>query len=106
MKNACTALEAMGIDVRTINKFLQWHKENPSVWQDFENMAMRLIKKGIARYGAKAIMEALRYERTYAYGGEFKINNNYSAYFARIFQLKHPQYKSFFETRTIKGLTK
>lgn len=98
---------ADGIDVKTSLSFLKWHDANPVVWKLFEQKALALVKSGKKRWGAKAIMQVIRYERAEKEGGQFDdyaVNNNYPAYYARVFALKHPQFKDFFEFREIKGL--
>ncbi len=96
-----------GVDLKTIAHFMKWHRENPSVWTLFEQKALNLIKSGKKRWGAKAIMEVIRYERAEKEGGQFDdyaVNNNYPAYYARVFAMKHPEHKGFFEFREVKGL--
>lgn len=106
-EEAIGALVADGLNVETAYMFVQWHKANPIVWQKFERKALALIAKGKKRWGAKAIMEYVRFERAEEEGGEFDdyaVNNNYPAYYARIFAFKYPQHKDFFEFREVKGL--
>lgn len=79
--------------------FIKYHQENPEIWQEFKSLALRLIGRGVKRYGAKCIMEVVRYHKTITTKGEFKINNSYTAHYARAFIAKYPQHKDFFETR-------
>ena len=104
MKSYQTALEDMGVDSDTAAQFIGWHQRNPEVWKAFEAFALKLIARGMKHYGAKAIMEVVRYDQALKSSGEFKVNNNYSAYYARIFTLKYPQHKDFFEFREVRGL--
>lgn len=100
-------LLADGVNIKTSLQFLAWHEANPSVWQMFEEKALNLINSGKKRWGAKAIFEVIRYERAEKEGGQFEdyaVNNNYPAYYARVFAMKHPQHKKFFEFREVKGL--
>jgi hypothetical protein len=102
-----SALIADGVAWETVRSFVAWHSRNPSVWRKFENKALALIAKGKQRWGAKAIFEVIRYERAEEEGGQFDdyaVNNNYPAYYARIFAAKYPQHSKFFEFRAVKGL--
>ena len=92
--------------MKTFNKsklqkaFEKFDKENPKVWEKFETLTFRLINKGIEHYGAKAIWECIRFKHALrTKGGEFKLNNNFTAFYARKFIDKYPQYKGFFELR-------
>ncbi len=79
-------------------------EDNPSIWNQFNYMALNLIVKGVKHYGAKAIFEIIRYHRTAETNdSKFKLNNNYTSYYARKFIRNHPEHKDFFETRKSKG---
>lgn len=94
-----------GVDQNTVLHFIGWHKKNPAVWKEFETLALQLWHKGAMHYGAKAIFEIIRYKRRVEKNEDFKCNNNYAAYYARIFALKYPKLKNFFEFREVKGLS-
>lgn len=103
--NYRSALIDLGVDSQTVEKFFSWHKQNLDVWNCFERVALDLIEEGFKSYGAKAIMEVVRYKLRKNIKGELKCNNNYTSYYARIFALKHPTHDKFFEFRETKGLT-
>lgn len=96
-------LIAHGVDPDTIEAFLEWHRANPLVWFHFERVALEAIKKG-KKFGAKAIGEIVRWEADFEQGEEFKLNNNYLSYYARIFAAKYPAHRDYFEFREVKGL--
>jgi hypothetical protein len=98
-------LTDVGVPSGTARQFLDWHEQNPDVWREFEILALELIDSGRKRYGAKAILEVVRFNKTVKTKSEFSVNNNYSAYYARIFAIKYPQHSDFFEQRKIKGLS-
>lgn len=98
------ALLADGVDINTINLFLGWHTKNPQVWKMFESVALEAIQNGIERWGAKGIAEVVRWRLSIEKKGEFKLNNNFPAYYARVFALKYPRHKEFFEFREVRGL--
>ena len=44
------------------SEFVQFLRDNPTVYPQFRLLAVKLKAKGIHRWGAKAIWEVLRYE--------------------------------------------
>lgn len=98
------ALVADGVPPMTAQEFMIYHISNPQVWKKFEEKASTLRAAGVKHYGAKAIMEVIRYEETIQRGTDgFKCNNNYTAYYARIWAMKHGS-DDFFETREVRGI--
>jgi hypothetical protein len=98
------ALEAEGVDTKTISAVIDYFLSCPETWRRFEMYALQAAKKDI-RVGAKCIWEKVRYEVEVEDEQPFAANNNYPAYYARIFETKWPEHKGFFERRAIKGLT-
>jgi hypothetical protein len=94
-----------GVAVKTARIFISYHQANPEIWKEFERLTLELINRGKKHYGAKAVMEVVRFNQLINGKGEFKVNNNFAAYYSRIFALKHKQYSSFFERREVKGLS-
>lgn len=85
-------------------RFLKFHKANPRVYQLFEMFTLQVIQSGRKQYGAKAIFERVRWESTIiSRGDDFKLNNNYTAYYARLYMEAHPEHAGFFETRQRRG---
>lgn len=79
----------------------QYDKDHSDIWIEFEKIALNLIDRGIKHYGAKAIFEIIRYWRTIKKieDKDFKVNNNYTQYYAKKFMNKYPEYDGFFEIR-------
>ena len=87
--------------------FQEYHDENPQVYDQFKTIAWELIENGRTHYGAKGIIEIIRYNtytkaKGYPEGIEFKINNNYAPDYARLFMESYPLYRDFFKTRELK----
>lgn len=99
-----TALIQSRIDEKTVDAFLSYHAERPEIWAEFERKALELIAAGHRIWGAKSIMEEIRREQRIQRGDGYKISNSFTAYYARVFALKHPQHKDFFMFKVIKGL--
>lgn len=78
-----------------------FHAEHPQVWRLFRQFTQELIDRGFTHYSAKGVFERIRWETAEADTGksEFKLNNNYSAFYARAFMRLHPEHDGFFRTR-------
>ena len=62
-------------------QFHRFDSAHPEVWDLFFQFTWEKIDLGYQHYGAKAVMERVRWESD-AGGGEFKINNNHTRFFA------------------------
>lgn len=80
--------------------FDRYDRENPQIYDMFKRFAFEAIKAGRKRLGAAMIIERMRWETTVAaQDDEFKINQNYAAFYSRKFMNEFPQYTGFFTTR-------
>jgi hypothetical protein len=82
--------------------FEQYQQRNPRIYKEFVNYAMELINAGETRIGSKAIFERIRYQSKIDRIDEFKINNNYTADYARKFEQDFPHFAGIFEKRVCK----
>ncbi len=87
-------------------RFVTFHGEFPRVYELFKAFAFELIKQGHKRLGGRMIIERIRWEMATGSKDEqgFKINNDFIAYYTRLFIHEHKQYSEYFETREIKRL--
>ena len=84
-------------------KFMDYHTENPHIWEAFERFAWQAINSGRTRLSADLIINRLRWETMLtSIGEDYKINDHYSADYARIFIEKYPQHREFFKLRNRK----
>jgi len=82
----------------------EWHKENPHVWKYFERFALEAISNGHNKISHWLIINRIRWEVTIVTtGSDFKISNDYIAFYARLWQAKYPQHKSLFNTKRMIG---
>ena len=82
----------------------EWHKENPYVWLYFERFAMEAVNKGRKKISHWLIINRIRWEVNIVTTGEdFKISNDYIAFYARLWKAKHPQHKDLFTTKRMIG---
>ena len=84
-------------------KFEIYHKENPSIYKEFEKMTLFAISKGFRHYGAKAIFEYIRFQTGLFGNNGFKVDNTFTPDYARLFEKNHPNYEGFFEKRIRKS---
>ena len=81
-----------------------WHRMNPNVWRLFEKYAFEAIKSGRENYSAWAVIQRIRWHTTIeTQGSDFKISNDYIAFYSRLFHAKHKAYDGFFRTKKLKG---
>ena len=81
-----------------IEQFKKYHKENPHIYHMFIRYALEAAKHR-EHFSAKAIIELLRWETMVSGNDQFKINNNYAPYYARMFEHNFPQHEGFFRKR-------
>lgn len=96
-------LREEGYSLEAVNRFIQYHTQSPRRWRLFEKYALQVARQG-KRYGAKAIMERIRWEEEIENGEEFKIANTFTSMYARVFAWKYPEHQHIFEFRTVKGI--
>jgi hypothetical protein len=97
-------LQKQEIPEETIDAFIESFLANKSVWAQFEIYTLAAIESG-KKVGAKAIMERVRWESEVERCEEFKVSNNWTAYYARVFAIKYPHHRNYFEFKQVKGVT-
>ena len=84
-------------------RFLEFDKNNPQAYKMFKKFVFDAIKKGRQHYGANGIIELIRWHTFLDTNDhDYKINNNWGAYYARKFENEYPQYKGFFRSRRLR----
>lgn len=76
-----------------------FHKINPQVYAAIERQALRLAAQGERRIGVKAIVEDLRRGRLATKGDDWRINNSWPAFYARLLVANHPELERVIEMR-------
>ena len=78
-----------------------FHEQHPEVWDLFVRFTFEMINRGFNNYSANAIFERIRWEKDSGGDGktQFKLNNNYRAFYARRFMNIMPEHLGFFRTR-------
>jgi len=81
-------------------RFEIYHKENPHIYHQFRFYALEVIKSGFKNFGAQMIIEKIRWETgVVSKNSDFKINNDYAAFYSRMFMSEYPNYKGYFRLR-------
>jgi hypothetical protein len=83
--------------------FVEYHRDNPEIYVEFERLTLKAIAAGRKNYGANGIVELIRWNTTViARNDKFKINNNYAPHYARMFEERNPQHEGFFRKRGLR----
>ena len=82
--------------------FERFHAENPQVYRLFERFTFDAIYAGRTRFSSDAVLHRIRWYTNIETKDEagFKINDHWTAFYARLFMRNYPQHKGFFSLRT------
>ena len=84
--------------------WFEWHEKNPEVWKMFERFAFEAIMNGHEKISHWLIINRIRWETSIVTkGGDFKISNDYIAFYARLWKETYPQYDKLFNTKKMIG---
>lgn len=83
-------------------RFAEIDAANPDVWRMFVAFTHELMRRGFQHYSADAVLHRIRWQTDTPLddGSSFKINNNWSAFYARKFHAAYPKHDGFFRLRT------
>lgn len=92
------------IDKGLLARFKEYHLQNPTVYAEFKANALEMAKTGRKKYSAWTIVNKIRWDHDVKTTGDvFAINNDFIALYARLLIHHHPEFKDFFELRTMKA---
>ena len=82
-------------------RFDTFHAEHPQVWKLFLRFVKEALQAKRKRFGARMIWERMRWYSLVEVddGSDFKLNDHYPPFYARLFMDTYPQYAGFFEIR-------
>lgn len=95
-----------------LHEWWEWHLANPLVWKYFETFAQEAVDRDRDKLSHWLIVNRIRWEvflRTTPVGplagrGEdFKISNDYIAFYARLWKATHPEHATLFTTKAMIG---
>lgn len=89
-------------------KFAAWLPNNFHVYDAFVEETLKIIRHGFSHYSARTILHYLRHHTAVSENSnsQWKLNNDYSPYMARLFDLMHPHLAGLFEFRETPAVTK
>jgi hypothetical protein len=81
-------------------KFWEWHSANPHVYELFKRYALQAALAGRHRFSARTITERIRWHTQIdTAGDEYKINDHWTPFYARLFVVDHPKHRRLFQFR-------
>lgn len=79
-------------------------KSSPHIYNMFEQYALKAIREKKLRFGARTIIEIMRWETPIEDNdSNFKVDHAWCPYYARRFMYKYPEYTGFFRLQNQKG---
>lgn len=82
-------------------EFVESHPDVPAL---FEKLAGELLAAGRKRFGAKALVEVVRWHYATSTSGETpKLNDHFTAHLARDLIARRPEFDGFFELRKLRS---
>jgi hypothetical protein len=90
-------------DITVKQKWWGWHQDNPDVYRMFSSFTKKAINAGLPHSSAWLIVNRIRWETAIETKSDnFKISNDYIAYYARLFMAYNPEHDGFFRTKKLK----
>ncbi len=87
-------------------KWWEYHKDNPHVYNYFTKYTLQAISSGAKKCSPWLIVGRIRWETAITTSDvDFKISNDYIAFYSRLFMHDNPAHKGFFKTNPMKGET-
>lgn len=83
-------------------RWLAFHRANPRVYEVLRRLALQAARAN-RRVGMRCLWERLRWE-VYVeahdpHGSEFRLNDHYPPFYARLLMDREPELRGFFDTR-------
>ena len=83
-----------------VTEWKHFHVKNPEVYELFKLFAFEAIIKGHLRLSSEMIINRIRWDTSVVTSDkDYKINNDYKPFYARLFMEEHQTYGNFFNTR-------
>lgn len=85
-------------------KWQAWHDQNPHIWSYFAMFTAEAVTAGRSKVSHWLIVNRIRWETSVVTkGNDFKISNDFIAFYARLWNEKYPQYDYIFTTKKMLG---
>jgi|TARA_R110000824_G_scaffold95418_2_gene229455 hypothetical protein len=81
--------------------FRKFHHTNPHVYQALRKLCLEVRRAGVSRFGIRTVWERLRWYAEFetTLDQEWKLNNNYTKFYARLLMQDEPELADLFEVR-------
>ena len=90
--------------MNTRERFEKFHRENPAVYEMFKRFTFEAIRAGKAHLSAAMVVKRIRWEtNVVTTGDQFKINDQYTPHYSRLFMEDFPEHDGFFFTRRLRA---
>lgn len=84
----------------TIERFRSFHETHPEVCENLVRLARRTKAAGLQHYSIKALYEVARWQSALGSPADrLLLNNNYTAFYARMIMSENPDLAGFFSIR-------
>lgn len=92
-------------EVTIEDQFWAFHEANPHIEAKLYDRAMLLKSLGYTQFSMKGLFELLRFDPSIeTESDDYKVNNNYTAYYSRLLMEKYPDdLDGFFVTRILRA---
>ena len=93
--------ELNGVSIR--EAFIEFHRKNPKLYLEFEKQAYRAINAGKTKISSKMILNYIRWNVFIETTDKmFRVNDAFTALYARLFISLHPEHEDKFEVRKLR----
>jgi len=104
LEKAIPELRTGMVEAKHVDAFIDFHVENPHVYDMLVRLALRAKRKGSCP-GIGCLFEVMRYRFTLVTtGNEFKLNNNFRSLYARVMSVREPELRNYFEFRDLRSI--
>lgn len=84
------------------SRFIKFHDDNPHVYEQFKFFAFQAIAAGVRKMSSKFLIERIRWDALVTTSAkDFKINNDFTSRYSRMFISEYPVHADLFDTREI-----
>ena len=81
-----------------LKECIAYHKANPQIYAMFKRFTNEAIRSKRPRYSSKMIIERIRWETMIKADKGYKISNDMTAFYSRLWMLENPT-KQLFKTK-------
>ena len=79
-----------------------FHEKNPRVYEELRELALQAVRAGHKRFSIRVCWEVVRWHRmfkTVDESSQFRMNDHYHAWYARLLMEREPELAGVFEVR-------